>query len=122
MRLCRWRYWLKNPPANAGRPQRPRFNPWVKKMPWRRKWQPTPVLLLGGFHGQRGLAGCSPWGRGESDTTGHLSTRHICGCSAGLPVISSSSILFPTTATAQTQAGQIISPLRASVSWTVKWG
>ena len=35
----------------------------------RRKWQPAPVFLPGEFHGQRSLAGCSPWGRTESDTT-----------------------------------------------------
>ena len=37
--------------------------------PWRREWLPTPVFLLGKFHGQRRLAGYSPWGRKESDTT-----------------------------------------------------
>ena len=37
--------------------RRPRFNPWVKKIPWRRKWQPTPVFLPGEFHGQRSLVG-----------------------------------------------------------------
>ena len=36
------------------------FDPWVWKIPWRRKWQPTPVLLLGEFHGQRSLAGYRP--------------------------------------------------------------
>ena len=36
---------------------------------WRRKWQPNPVLLPGKSHGRRSLAGCSPWGRKESDTT-----------------------------------------------------
>ena len=40
-------------------------------MPWNRKWQPTPVLLPGKFHGQRSLAGDSPWGRKESDTIEH---------------------------------------------------
>ena len=39
-----------------------RFNPWVRKIPWRRKWQPTPVFLPGKSHGQRNLAGYSPWG------------------------------------------------------------
>ena len=48
---------------------RPRFNPWVRKIPWRRKWQPTPVLFPGKFHGQRSLMGYSPWGHKESDTT-----------------------------------------------------
>ena len=46
---------------------RPRFNPWVGKIPWRRKWQPTPVLLPGKFHGWRNLVGYSPWGHKESD-------------------------------------------------------
>ena len=36
---------------------------------WRRKWQPTPVLLPGESQGQGSLVGCSPWGRTESDTT-----------------------------------------------------
>ena len=36
---------------------------------WRRKWQPTPVLLPGKFHGWGSLVGCSPWGRTELDTT-----------------------------------------------------
>ena len=38
------------------------FDPWVRKIPWRRKWQPTTVFLPGEFHGQRSLAGYSPWG------------------------------------------------------------
>ena len=38
------------------------FDPWVGKIPWKRKWQPTPVFLPGGFHGQRSLVGYSPWG------------------------------------------------------------
>ena len=38
------------------------FDPWVGKISWRREWQPTPVFLLGKSHGQRTLAGYSPWG------------------------------------------------------------
>ena len=45
---------------------------WVRKIPWRRKWQPTPVFLPGKPHGQRSLGHCSPWGRKESDSTEHL--------------------------------------------------
>ena len=45
------------------------FDPWVGKIPWRRKWQPTPVLLPGKSHGQRSLIDYSPWGCKESDTT-----------------------------------------------------
>ena len=47
--------------------RRPGFHPWVRKIPWRREWQPTPVFLLGESHGQRSLVGYSPW-VAESDT------------------------------------------------------
>ena len=40
-----------------------RFDPWVGKILWRKKRQPTPVFLPGKFHGQRSLVGYSPWGR-----------------------------------------------------------
>ena len=56
--------------------QRPRFNPWVRKMPWRREWLLTSVFLSGEFHGQRSLAGCSPWGHKESNMTAQLSFSH----------------------------------------------
>ena len=42
--------------------RRPRFYPRMGKIPWRRKWQPTPVFLPGKSHGQRSLAGYSSWG------------------------------------------------------------
>ena len=44
------------------------FDPWVRKIPWKRKWQSTPVLLPGKFHGKRSLEGYSPWG--------HKTARH----------------------------------------------
>ena len=47
----------------------PGFNPWVGKILCRRKWQPTSLFLLGKFHGQRSLAGYSPWDCKELDTT-----------------------------------------------------
>ena len=47
--------------------QEHRFNSWVRKIPWRRKWQPTPIFLSGKSYGQRSLAGYSPWGHKESD-------------------------------------------------------
>ena len=53
------------------------FGPWVGKMPWKRKWQPAPVFLPGESHGQRSLAGCSPWGRKESDTTEATQHAHM---------------------------------------------
>ena len=43
-------------------PEMPRFDPYIGKIPWRRAWKPTPVFFLGEFHGQRSLAGNSPWG------------------------------------------------------------
>ena len=43
------------------------FDPWVGKIPWRRAWQATSVFLPGKSHGQRSLAGYSPWGDRESD-------------------------------------------------------
>ena len=56
-----------------------RFNPLVRKIPWRRKWQPTPLFLPGKSHGQRGLEGYSPWGCKESDITEQLTCIHIKG-------------------------------------------
>ena len=44
----------------------------VGKIPWRRKWLPTPVFLPGESHGQRSLAGCGLWGRKESNKTEQL--------------------------------------------------
>ena len=52
--------------------KRHRFNLWVRKIPWRRKWQPTPVFLPGKPHGQRRLAGYSPWGHKELDVVERL--------------------------------------------------
>ena len=49
---------VKNLPTNAGEVG----STWVRKIPWRRKWQPTPVVLPGESHGQRSLKGYSPWG------------------------------------------------------------
>ena len=45
------------------------FDPWVRKIPGKRKWQPTPVFLPEKSHGQRNLVGYSPWGHKESDPT-----------------------------------------------------
>ena len=51
--------------------RRCKFDPWVRKIPGRKKWQPTPVFLPGKSHRQRSLAGYSPWGRKELDMTKH---------------------------------------------------
>ena len=52
--------------------RRPEFDPWVGKIPLRREWQHSPVFLPGEFHGQRSLAGYSPWGCKDWDMTERL--------------------------------------------------
>ena len=54
-------------------------DPWVEKIPWRREWLLTPVFLPGKFHSQRSLAGYSPQGHKESDTTEQLTHTHTAG-------------------------------------------
>ena len=56
---------VKNLPAM----QETQFNNWVRKIPWRRKWQPTPVFLPGESQGRQSLVGCRLWDRTESDMT-----------------------------------------------------
>ena len=60
---------VKNLPASAGDGKRLGLIPWAGKICWRRARQPTPVFLPGESHGQRSLAGYSPWGHKELDTT-----------------------------------------------------
>ena len=56
--------------------RRLRFDPWVEKIPWRRKWQPTLVFLPGKSHGQRSLVGYGPRGHKESDITYWLNNNN----------------------------------------------
>ena len=49
--------------------RRPRFDPWVEKIPWRREWLPAPVLSPAESHGQKRLVGYSLWGYKELDIT-----------------------------------------------------
>ena len=51
------------------------FDSWIRKMPWRRKWQSPPAFLPGESHGWRSLIGYTPWGRKESDTTEQLNNK-----------------------------------------------
>ena len=59
----------KEPACQCRRCKSRRFNPWVRKMPWRRTQQPTPTFLPGESHGQRSLVGYSSQGHKELDTT-----------------------------------------------------
>ena len=70
---------IRFPGGSDGRvcPQcrRPGFDPWVRKSPWRRAWQPTPVFFPGECHGQRSPAGYSPRGHKESDQLFYWATN-----------------------------------------------
>ena len=68
----------KEPACQCRRRKRHRFNPWVRKIHWRRAWQPTPVFFPGESHGQRSLVGYSLWDRKESDLT--EATQPACMC------------------------------------------
>ena len=59
------------------RSKRHRFDPWVGKISWSRKWHPTPVFLPGKFHGLRSLAGYSPWACRVSDIIKCLKTIYL---------------------------------------------
>ena len=59
----------KDSTCQSRRHERHGLNPWVGKIPWSGKWNPTPVSLPEKLHGQRSLVGYSAWGHKESDTT-----------------------------------------------------
>ena len=65
----------KESACQCKRHKRSGFNPWVRKISLRRKWQPTLAFLPGQSHGQRSLVGYSPWGHKESDTTERAHTH-----------------------------------------------
>ena len=77
-----WRLWLfgrnssKEPACQYRRCRRGRFNPWVGKIPWRRVGHPTLAFLPEKSHGQRSLAGCSPWSCKELDMT-EVTSAHM---------------------------------------------
>ena len=72
-------WWLsgKESAFQCRRRKRRSFHPWSGKIPWRRKWPPTPELLPGESHGQRSLAGYSPWGSKELAMTEQLSMMSL---------------------------------------------
>ena len=81
--LPRW-YSGKESAYQRRRRKRHRFDPWVGKVPCRRKRQPTPVFLPGKFHEQKDLARYRPWGRKQLDPTEQLSTQRPSDCSHSL--------------------------------------
>ena len=68
---------VKNPPEMQ-KTQRHRFSSWVGKIPWRRKWQSTPIFLPGKSHGQKSLIGFSPWGCNRVGHDWRLSKNDTC--------------------------------------------
>ena len=67
----------------GGLPSMGSHNPWVRKVPWRRRWQPTPIFLPGEFHGQRSLMGYSPWVSKNQTRLNHVhKCPHAKGASA----------------------------------------
>ena len=82
------------------------FNPWVRKIPWRGAWQPTPVSLLGKSRGQRSLVGYSPRGHKESDTTEATEQARL-----HVPLVS------PPSPTTPLNQGRIRNPTEPSVIW-----
>ena len=68
-------WWLSGK-ESAQHCRRPGFHPWVRKTPWRRKWQPTPVFLPVKSQGQWSLVGYSPWSRKELDMTQQLDNNN----------------------------------------------
>ena len=71
--LSRW-YSAKEFTWQCRRHKRCKFYPWVRKIPWRREWQATPVFLPGNSHEQRSLVGYSAWGHTESTPLNEQST------------------------------------------------
>ena len=73
-----WSTWPGPPPSQLPHPHTTHDKKWQDAFHplWRRKWQPTPVLLTRKSHGQRSLVSCCPWGRTKSDTT--EATEHAC--------------------------------------------
>ena len=67
----------KEPACQCRRLKRCRFHPWIRKIPWRRAWQPTPVFLPGKSYGQRSLVDYSPWSCIKSDFTTYWEAKFL---------------------------------------------
>ena len=112
----------KQPAFQCRRPRTHRFNPWVGKIPWRRTWQPTAVFLPGGSCGQRSLAGYSPRGCTELETSGRLSTHSCRRASEPGPALSGrvSGRPPPASLPLLCHLGQVA--LTHPLSWCWGWG
>ena len=123
---CSWskRYWFidlvpwwLSGKKSACQCRRRGFDPWVGKTTWRRKWQLTPIFLPGESHGQRSLAGYSPWDRKESDTTEQLNNNTHNPSVPAKTVTKTTQFLFHTVLASKTLLtikGTLISPSRCA--------
>ena len=68
---------VKKLPANVGDARDVGFDPWVRKIPWSRKQQPTPVFLPGKFHTQKTLVGYSSQRVGHNEANKHTLYKNI---------------------------------------------
>ena len=77
--LLRWHSVCNGFSCQCRRCRRRGLHPWVRKIPWSRKWQPAPVFLPGKSHGHRNPEGYSPWGHKELDVRACMCVHaHIC--------------------------------------------
>ena len=101
----------KQSTCNAGNAGRCRFDSWLRKIPWRGAWQPTPGFLPGESYKQRRLTGYSPWGRKELDAT--EATEH----STHLPFEDRKSQMLPRWSSACPRPPQRSEALPTALSW-----
>ena len=113
----------KEPACQCRRCRKHGINPWVRKIPWRRKWQPTPVFFPGKSHGQRSLVGCSPHGVVKSQTqlSEHTFTRK-----AHYSVFSSFLIHCPKLVRnhfglPESISQKIMAPHTSTLAWKIPW-
>ena len=85
---------------------------WVRKIPWRKTWRPTPVFLPGESHGQRSLAGYSPWGHRESDATEQLTDWLTRLTNAAFLCVQYSSITFSLSPSPSSEMWQMFLSLK----------
>ena len=118
----------KLPSINVGlQCRRPGFDPWVGKIPWRRKWQPMPVFLPGESHGRRSLVGSSLWGHKELDTTERL---HFTSLQSNTSRIGRESFHFALASTedyhltkiaANLTGEKAMAPHSSTLAWKIPW-
>ena len=122
---CGLPWWLSGL-ESACQCRRHRFEPWVTKIPWRRKWQPSPAFLPGKYQRQRNLVGCSPWGGKKLDITYSLNNTNNVNCSHQSSP--NTNVLFRLTPmvkgaslVAQTIKVKNLPAMRRTWVWSLNW-